>query len=40
MGHILSLQALEQREGQQKMIFASTLSNFHCVSNASVQYCK
>jgi hypothetical protein len=40
VGQILALQALEQRDGQQKQIFASTVSNFQCISTASVQFCK
>ncbi|MFJ4036900.1 hypothetical protein ACIPVB_02350 [Microbacterium sp. NPDC090007] len=40
MGHILSLQALEQRDGQQKQMFASTVSNFQCFSTTSVQFCR
>ncbi|MDT0116600.1 hypothetical protein Q9R20_06310 [Microbacterium sp. PRF11] len=40
MGYLLSLQALDQRDGQQSQIFASTVSNFQCISNISVQFCK
>lgn len=40
MGHLLSLQALELRGGQQSQLFASTLSNVQCISNVSVNFCK